>query len=589
MLAADADRVPADADSKIVCTFTLDHNHGDAAGWKFVAPGKRQRVEDRVTDRAFIARAVHVFLATLAKIHNVPPIPSEVLRLSVETKPHGGTYHDAYEPITDDVRKAHGLARPAHAPAVLWTPPPAPTESRAGGLLDRALGLYGLTADGAVVPSDVEELETNASALLCPAGGFTCPAGVQHPEGTRARIVVKAGHTAFTCLGPQRTELHGFGTHCCVDRRGPVPPPLFSLKADVVLPCTVQDSVERAAPLPLPHLLSWAKSGYAARRTFMPVGLRCRCGSGKTFVVMRVARDFLHRYPNGRVVYASASVTLVEVIWERLRADFPDEEVLIYSINVEAERQRLHCAKIVSVCTSSLARCIGDSSSVPTLLILDEPESTVGMLNTLGGIAGVHRVVGALASCAADPFLCMLLDSHLNTGSAALVKAAGFPRMFVLEGDSVPCRNFECEIIVPVQRVAASRRKATIVCVGSYAGHLAAVDARAGLGVWMPCANKNDVHANNNALRHELGDSAEIHTLTSEDSAEHIAHVVAIFKGPHQTGGKVQDKPGLPGGPPCQTSSAEPAPLRPCSRATCTWTRWSSRRTWRSSTARSRA
>lgn len=455
----------------------------------------------------------------------------------------GGSYEDAYEPITDAVRREHALAVGAGAPLVFWNPPhdDDPPESLDGGILDRALGAYGLTAMGSVVPSEVEQCETTASALLKPPPGFTCPAGERHEAGTLARLEIKGGFSKYTCLAQSRGALFGFGSVCCVDHRR-VPAELFELKHDKLLPMVVQDGIERAAPLPLSDVLSWTARGRCARHRHTPLGCRDRCGSGKTRRAKETAIEFRKKWPDGRVVVASSSIALVHATAEVYKAAFPGEEVLVYDTAVEGERKRLHSAPLVMVCTSSLPACIGDYGAVPTLLILDEPESTVGMLNALGGIKGVERVVGALQSCTASPFVCMLLDSHLNTGALALFKAAGFPKMFVVEGEGKPCKGVTCKIVAPVyQRIPGK-----YVGLPSYAFHLVAEDVRAGLNVFVPCSTKKEVQAGGNALRAEFGDKVEIHTLTSLDTDEHTRRVLAIFKGPGQRGGVQRDHPGVP-------------------------------------------
>lgn len=440
---------------------------------------------------------------------------------------------DAFEDVTEEVRVAHSVVRKPNPgpPPIFWTPPCAPERLQPGSLIDGALTLTGLDlALDDVDPSAVEEDEGRAFARLTPAGGFTCPAGLFHPAGCRATIELRAGYVKFTCHGPQRAGVLGFGRECCVDHYGPLPPKLFDLKEDLAVPC-IEDSegVGRAANLILEEVLKLIRDAESTRP--YAAGYRVRCGSGKTTAALALFLDFLRKYPKGRLVYASSNRELVKAIYERLAEMFPDIEVLHYDVKVD--RERLRSAQIVSVCTSSLSVCIGRSCAAPTMLILDELESTAGMLKNLGGVAGVSRVVNALATCAAEPFLCLVLDSHLNVGASELLAAADIP-LRVIQGDSMPCKNFKAEMLVPVKR-----GQDTVESVAAYVAHLIATHVRDGRSVWVPCSLKKVARILGSALASQLGDGVEIHILTA-DEVGHRDHVVSVFRG------KARDKPGVP-------------------------------------------
>lgn len=439
------------------------------------------------------------------------------------------TFSDCFEPtITNQIRDAHNVIYKGTG-APMWVPPGGcfPAEPQKDALIYRALDTSGVglrLID--VCPDQFQEDVDSARAILSPARGFTCPAGVFHQPGTRATVEVGKGFIEFTCHGPSRGNMYCFGSSCCVDRYGPVPPPMFDLEPHMEGGFIVDPTgVERAEPLLLEDILKIGHNPESAEPGGLhAVGLQYRCGSGKTTLATSLALDFLRMHPTGRIVYSSSNRELVRGKYEELKKQFPDMEVLHYE--VKETRDRLRAAPIVSVCTSSLALCIGESSVAPTLLILDEPESTVGMLSNLGGVAGVNSVVGALRTCAATPLLILALDSHLNTGTEALLAAAGF-QLKVIRGTSRPCKNFKASIVVPYQKTGKTKKG--VAGCGVWAAHLVAEHVRAGRSVLVPCSTISSVLTIGSTLRSEFGDEADIFTLTATNGQEHRSKVVDIF------------------------------------------------------------
>ena len=438
------------------------------------------------------------------------------------------SFSDCFEPtITDQIREAHDVMCKAGTGAQVWVPPGgcSPAQPQRGAILDRALATTGLGLSLSDVCLDqFQEDGDSATAVLKPARGFTCPAGVLHPPGTRATIEVAKGFVKLTCHGPSRGKMYCFGSSCCVDRYGPVPPPLFDLEPHMEGSYIVdRTGIERAEPLLLQDILKLVHNPESPQPGGLhAAGLQYRCGSGKTTLATKLALEFLRMHPTGRIVYSSSNRELVRGKYEELKKRFPDKEVLHY--DTKEGRDRLRTAAIVSVCTSSLALCIGESCCAPTLLILDEPESTVGMLSSLGEVAGVHRVVEALRTCAATPLIILALDSHLNTGTEALLNAAGF-QLKVIRGTSRPCKTFKASIVVPY----FTHKKKGIAGCGVWAAHVVAQHVRNGRSVLVPCSTISSVLTIGSTLRSVLGKKADIFTLTATDGKEHRNKVVEIF------------------------------------------------------------
>lgn len=191
----------------------------------------------------------------------------------------------AYEPaVTGDLEAVHTVVWKPRLGAlpVLWKPA-APAVPAQHGLLDEVLAYVRAHTEMPFTLAEVdgtsfEEASDRAWARL-ESQGFTCPAGNTHGAGTQATVELRGEYVRFTCLGPKRCGVFGFGDACCVEHYGPLPQPLFELAADETVDFS---GVERADVVTLPQLDAWSLDPESSGRR--AVGLHMRMASGKTLV-----------------------------------------------------------------------------------------------------------------------------------------------------------------------------------------------------------------------------------------------------------------------------------------------------------------
>ena len=437
----------------------------------------------------------------------------------------------AYEPtVTAEVLAAHSVAftpRPGEPP-IFFQPEGALELPDPGGKLDAVLAFVRARSGANFTLADVdatacvEEGDAAFARVVSGAAGFTCPAGILHGAGTAATVELRGGCVTLTCEGPQRLALAGFGRFCCREHYGALPRPLFELPADEYVLCIVDENgVERAVPLTLEQLDAYERCKGSGEGNV--VVLRMRMGSGKSEVALKLAAGFLKKFTDGRLVFASSHRSLTKASLIKLRKLLGEGvEVLHYKEATGEARNRLYDAHVV-VCTSSLSVCVGRGTTRPTLLVVDEPESTASMVSALGGVQGVANIARALSTC--SNLRVVMLDSHADTATMRLAATAGL-KLHIVEGASRPCKHFSSKITY-----AATMGQKGLEYCNYYAAVLVARHVWAGQSVLVPCSTKVLVGVMGKALRSELGAAVEVLTITGDDTSVHQEHVVAVVEG----------------------------------------------------------